>query len=1042
MPRDLPIFELEHSLVGELKAHSRLILQAPTGSGKSTQVPQILLDHGLLGDGQVVILQPRRLATRLLAARVASERNGRLGNEVGYQIRFENITSDRTRIRFVTEGILLRQLIQNPELRGVSAILFDEFHERHLYGDITLARALQLQATSRPDLKLAVMSATLDAGLLQKYLEPCAVLSSSGRAFPVAIEYLPKPVGGDGYPIWDLAADELERLAPNTEGDVLVFMPGKYEISRTIAAIRASRVSDRFVVLPLHGELPPAEQDAALAHYQKRRAIVATNVAETSLTIDGVQVVIDSGLARVARFDARRGINTLLVEPISRASADQRAGRAGRTAPGHCLRLWTEREHLDRAQQELPEVKRLDLAEVVLTLKASGIEDVAKFRWLEPPNPQALARAEQLLADLGAIRTGLETHASLGSARASRAGFGALAETSTAISYSKRRLPHFERPWGKYAVTFSTHNRRQLSSAEKDIVLRSVLYAHSHGQYELYATCVMPDHVHLLFEPQVKGTDSEGGSVFWSLPEILQAIKSSTAHRINKASGTGGTVWEKESFDRVIRSESDLQEKFEYICRNPWDAGVAAQGEDYPWLWTPERSPAMAPETAREARALPSITELGRRMLAFPVHPRYARMLLAAQEYRCVPAVALIAALTQGRNLLRRLEGKQAREDREDVLGGDAESDLFILMRAFRYAEKSGFDSQRCTRLGINAGAAREAAQLTEQFLAIARDEGLDLDTGEVKAGSIERCVLAGFPDQVAVRLDAGTLRCALVHGRRGVLARESTVHDARLLVASEVREIESSDKERQVLLTLATKIEEDWLRELFPESFREETRVEFDSALRRVVGQRAVLFHDLLLRSEAFSPKSDPAAAQILAQEVLAGTCPLKHWDNAVEQWTERVNFVATEFPELEFPRIDDSGKLLLLEQICQGATTYKEIKERPVWPVVKSWLSGTQQQALEDLAPERIKLAKGRAAKITYGDSAPPTIAARIQDLYDTPRGLAVGRGRVALRIQVLAPNHRPIQITNDLETFWRDGYPKVKKELQRKYPKHEWR
>jgi ATP-dependent helicase HrpB len=883
MPRqNLPIFDLEKPIVAELRERSRLIIQAPTGSGKSTQVPQILLDHGSLGAGQVVILQPRRLATRLLAARVASERKVRLGDEVGYQIRFENITSDRTRIRFVTEGILLRQLIQDPQLREISAILFDEFHERHLYGDITLARALQLQATSRPDLKLAVMSATLDTGLLQKYLEPCAVLSSSGRAFPVEIEYLPKPVGGDDYPIWDLAADELERIAAKTEGDALIFMPGKYEIGRTISAIRASRVSDRFIVLPLHGELPPAEQDAALAPYEKRRAIVSTNVAETSLTIDGVQLVIDSGLARIARFDPRRGINTLLVEKISRASADQRTGRAGRTAPGHCLRLWTEREHLARPAQELPEVKRLDLAEVVLTLKASGVEEIGRFRWLDPPDPQALARAEQLLGDLGALSF-------LGSARASRAVVGAFADNS-----------------------------------------------------------------------------------FHRSPEV----------------------------------------------------------------------PARAPEPAREARALPGITTLGRRMLAFPVHPRYARMLLAAQEYRCVPAVALIAAITQGRNLLRRLESRQAREDREDILGSDAESDLFVLMRAFRYAEKSGFDSQRCSRLGINAGAAREAAQLTEQFLAIARSEGLDLQAGESKPGSIERCVLAGFPDQVAVRLDAGTLRCALVHGRRGVLARESAVHGARLLVASEVREIESSEKERQVLLTLATRIEEEWLRELFPESFREEMRVEFDPALRRVAGHRQTLFHDLVLRSEEFSPQADPATAQILAREVLTGNCPLKHWDNAVEQWIERVNFLATEFPELEFPAIDEAAKLLLLEQICHGAATYKEIKERPVWPAVKSWLGAAQQQTLDELAPERIKLSSGRAAKITYGAGAPPTIAARIQDLYDTPRGLTVGRGRIPLRIQVLAPNHRPIQITSDLESFWREGYPKIKKELQRKYPKHEWR
>ena len=377
--RELPIFELESEIVQALREDSRMIVQAPTGSGKSTQVPQILLDHGLLGRGQIVILQPRRLAARLLAARVAYERSVQLGREVGYQIRFENVTSKETRIRFVTEGILLRQLIDDPQLRDVSAILFDEFHERHLYGDITLARAAQLQQTSRPDLKIGVMSATLDVPNLEKYLAPSRVLTSAGRVHPVTIEYLEKPVRAENYSVWDLAADELDRLAAKTEGDVLVFMPGKYEIDRTISAIRASRVSDQFVALPLYGELPPREQDAALARYEKRKAIVATNVAETSLTIEGVRVVIDSGLARIARYDPRRGINTLLVEKISRASAEQRAGRAGRTAPGHCLRLWTEREHLERPAQELPEVKRLDLAEVVLTLKASGVDDVKEL---------------------------------------------------------------------------------------------------------------------------------------------------------------------------------------------------------------------------------------------------------------------------------------------------------------------------------------------------------------------------------------------------------------------------------------------------------------------------------------------------------------------------------------------------------------------------------------------------------------------------------------------------------------------------------------
>ena len=329
---ELPIFEIEQTLAGAVGKVGRVIVQAPTGSGKSTQIPQMLLDHGLLGDGQVVILQPRRLATRMLAARVARERNVRLGDEVGYQIRFEDHSGPRTRIKYETEGILLRQMLTNPKLDGVSAIIFDEFHERHLYGDITLARALQIQESARPDLKLLVMSATLDLGPLEKYLSPCAVLTSEGRTFPVAVEYLEgrvseRPPGDYEEPVWELAAREFERAVhEGAEGDFLIFMPGAYEISRTVQAIKNSPLARGFIVLPLHGELAADDQDAAVARYDQRKVVVSTNVAESSLTIDGVRVVIDSGLARIPKFDPYRGINTLLIERISRASADQRAG--------------------------------------------------------------------------------------------------------------------------------------------------------------------------------------------------------------------------------------------------------------------------------------------------------------------------------------------------------------------------------------------------------------------------------------------------------------------------------------------------------------------------------------------------------------------------------------------------------------------------------------------------------------------------------------------------------------------------------------------
>ncbi|HEY3663819.1 MAG TPA: ATP-dependent helicase C-terminal domain-containing protein, partial [Chthoniobacterales bacterium] len=442
------------------------------------------------------------------------------------------------------------------------------------------------------------------------------------------------------------------------------------------------------------------------------------------------------------------------------------------------------------------------------------------------------------------------------------------------------------------------------------------------------------------------------------------------------------------------------------------------------------------------ARATSSITSLGRRMLAFPVHPRYARMLLAAQENNCVRGIALIAALTQGRNLLRRAEGKEMRDEREDFLGGEDESDLFILLRAFRFAEKNNFDPRRCAQIGVNAGAAREAGQLWEQFLAIAKAEGLDIAEREAAPGAIARCVLAGFPDQVAVRLDEGTLRCALVHNRRGVLARESVVHRARLLTASEIREIESSDGERQVLLSLATAIKVEWLHEFFPDAIQEKTDVSFDSSSRRVVGRTVVVFRDLVLAEKKTDRVPAAEAAALLAREVMAGTCPLKKWDHAVEQWIARLNFAARTFPELELPPIGESDRALLIEQVCQGATSYKEIKERSVGPVLKSWLSATQRAALDQVAPERIKLPSDRTAKIVYGADKPPTIAVRIQDLYGVANGLAMGPRRVPLRIEVLAPNHRPLQVTDDLTTFWRDSYPKIKQELQRRYPKHEWR
>jgi ATP-dependent helicase HrpB len=862
----LPIWEIHSQIVESLRVGNRLILSAPTGSGKTTQVPQMLLQAGLLGDGQVVILQPRRLAARLLAARVAQELGVKLGREVGYQIRFENVTSSETKIRFVTEGVLLRQMIDDPQLKGVSILLFDEFHERHLYGDITLARALDVQESSRPDLRLAVMSATLDADLLAQYLKP-RVLTSAGRTFPVEIKYAADPSYSDQRPVWDQAADAFSHYVNSGgTGDVLVFMPGGFEISQTIEAIRHTDEAKGFILLPLHGELSPNDQDAAVARYPQRKVVVSTNVAETSLTIDGVRLVIDSGLARIPRFDANRGINTLLVEKISKSSADQRAGRAGRTAPGVCMRLWSRDEHAHRPAQELPEIKRLDLAEVVLTLKAAGVENLRKFRWLEPPEEQSLAHAEELLTDLGALQRG------------------------TNASQSR-------------------------------------------------AT-----------------TKAENGD-----------------------------------------------------------------GQD----------------------ACPAgITSVGRKMLAFPIHPRYARMLLAAEEYGCVYQAALVAALTQGRDLLLRNVGRDTNQLREDLLGEKASSDFWILMRAWTYAAKNQFRVDACRKLGIHALTARQVGPLFDHFLRIAKKEGLHVEPREVKDEALQKCVLIGFSDRVAHRLDQGTLRCELVHNRRGVLARESVVQHAPLFVVAEVREVEGKDEEVRTILSLATAIEADWLRELFPDDIQAELKVQFDPTQKRVAAAELSRFRGLALSARRVEPPPADTAARLLADEVVAGNLVLKEWDHTVEQWILRLNLLSKWCPELSLPPITEDDRRHLIEQICHGAIGYKDIKDKEVKPVVQSWLSHAQRELLDKHAPERLSLPNGRTPKVSYEASNPPHIAMRIQELYDVMQTPKIALGRVPVLVHILTPGMKPVQVTQDLANFWREHYPRIKSELQRRYPKHEWR
>ncbi|NBV24320.1 MAG: helicase [Proteobacteria bacterium] len=352
-------------------------------------------------------------------------RGCKLGQEVGYQIRFDDRLGEATRICFVTEGVLLRWLQDDQQLSDVAAVLFDEFHERNLLSDVALALVKRLQQTARPDLRIIVMSATLDAKPVARYLgssrrkealtgnselerslltsaaTECPILVSEGVSYPVEVRYAEHL---DRRAASEQAVDAVERIVNfGGPGDVLVFMPGMGEINATINALRAARLAEDCDFIPLHGDLSPDDQDRAFSPSARRKIVVSTNVAETSVTIDGIRHVVDSGEARVARYDAERGIQTLFIEEISRASADQRKGRAGRTAPGTCWRLWTESGHLNRPERNTPEIQRADLAEVVLLLHSLGIRSAVTFDWLDQPDPTAVARAERLLVMLGAL---------------------------------------------------------------------------------------------------------------------------------------------------------------------------------------------------------------------------------------------------------------------------------------------------------------------------------------------------------------------------------------------------------------------------------------------------------------------------------------------------------------------------------------------------------------------------------------------------------------------------------------------------------------
>lgn len=856
---ELPVLRAREEVLAAMQDGGAMALTAATGSGKTTQVPQMLLKSGCV-KGEIVVLEPRRLAARLTARRVAQELGCALGQAVGFQTRFERAVSAQTRIRFVTDGVFLRQAQRDPALRGIGAVLLDEFHERSLFADVALGMVKRAREARGQSLAVGVMSATMDAGAVATYLG-ARVVTAEGRAFPVDIRNEP---GDPKAPVWDRAARAVRAaLEEQGEGDALVFMAGAYEIDRTMDAVRVlvrgMAGGDRVDVVGLHGSMPPAAQDAAVAPARsgRRKVIVSTNVAETSITIPGIRIVVDAGQARVFRADPMRGLNALRVEPISRASADQRAGRAGRTAPGLCVRLWGQREHAQRAEMETPEIQRVELSEAMLMV--GGPSEFAAFPWLDAPEQAAVDRARETLELVGAVE------------------------------------------------------------AEGAVDVR--------------------------------------------------------------AAQVGGA----------------------------------------------------------QAKRSAALTPLGHALARVPAHPRLARALVAAAEAGVLARAAVWCALAAERDVIQR---GVSTELLRLTPNGEPPSDLGAREELVQRVAASEYRMSRHEGVEASIGACREVMASARDLTRAVQESGEAGSRGSF--AQVSRAMLAGFPDHVAWRVDAQRPHCTMPRRRKVSIDRDSIQRGAGFVLALEIREGGRGDQTHQSL-GMVTPLETEWVEEAMPHRFSTRTEVRFSDELGASAEFEERLFDGIVI-AQTVRPlrgkQAKEAAHGELAARVASGELKPASWNEGVDQWIARVRCTAEWFPERGLIRYDNEDLAVLAAEIVQGCARASEVEARQVMDIVRNALSWEEQQLVEKAAPESILLPKGFRMRLTYEPGKPPTGRAKIQDFYDLQGHPCVAGGRVKVRLELLGPNFRPVQITDDLPGFWERLYPEVKKELKRRYPRHEWR
>ncbi len=814
----LPIDEVLEDIKISLNSNHTLILQAPPGAGKSTRVPLSLLNEKWLEEKIIIMLEPRRVAARMVATQMAKLLDEELGERVGYRVKMDSCYSKNTKILVVTEAILVRMLQSDQSLEKVALVIFDEFHERSINSDLSLALSLQVQELLHEDLKILIMSATLNTTEISQLLGAVHVISSQGRVFDVDISYLDiKSKQPDLKSLNAYILKTINRALKEDSGDILVFLQGAKEIRSLQKSLNESLKDETILILPLYSALSKQEQDLAILKSKRRKIILSTNIAQTSLTIEGVKVVIDSGVEKLSRFNYATSMNHLESSFISKDSATQRAGRAGRLSAGKCYRVWHESKVLIESTK--PEILRSDLSSLLLDLALWGVDEFSELEWLDIPNEKIIQETKVVLNEL-----------------------------------------------------------------------------------------------------------------------------------------------------------QMLDENFK-------------------------------------------ITQFGEDAIALGLHPRFAYMILKANDMGYAYEASLLAALLEEKDIFK-----------------NTSRDSNLLSRFIHLYEKD-FNSNY-----VHIFRAKEVLKQADFFYSkLKKVKKVTQKRAFLEQDIIALLLLLAYPDRLAKRRVKNDNRYKLSNAKGAIVHQEDSLFNEEYLV---IANLNAHDRDSYINLAMSISLAQ--VEEYFSEFITLNQTVSYSKESKKFELREKRTFLKLELESKPLSINSKVDMKKLLLELIKKEGLELLYWSKKATSLKDRVNFINKHGKEILEDFSDEKlleSLELWLEPYLDGVKTLKELEALDIYTILLGQISWENRQLLDTLAPFSVKVPSGSNIFIDYSDINKPAILVKIQEMFGLENTPKVLNATVALQVHLLSPAMRPIQITYDLSSFWKNSYSEVRKELRGKYKRHYW-